>query len=487
MPRLTSALFTDLYELTMMQGYFLLGFEQRVVFDTFFRRQPYGGGFGVFAGLEDLLESLRELRFSAQDITYLDSLRLFRPEFLRYLSEFRFRGDVFAMAEGDIVFPLEPLVRVHAPLVEAQLIESLVLNTLNFQTLIATKAARVYVAACGGSVLEFGMRRAQGMDGALSASRAAYVGGAAATSNTLAGRLYGIPVRGTMAHSWVMAFDTEAEAFQRFAEVYPENCILLIDTYDTLSSGLENAIRVGRSLQGGSGAGFGVRLDSGDLEYLARAVRARLDQAGLRHAVIAASNELSEDIIHQLVQDGAPIDIWGVGTSLVTGGTDASLSGVYKLTAREVDGAMAPTIKISNNPDKTTNPGVKQVYRFLGANGAPIADLMALEEEHIEGNGAQVFHHPSVDTSHRLADYAEVRPMLKQRMAAGEIVGERPALAAIREHALDGLRHLDDSYKRIINPHIFKVSLSGALKNLKRRMIEEIATGRPARVRGSGL
>ncbi len=313
------------------------------------------------------------------------------------------------------------------------------------------------------------------------------LGGAAATSNTLAGRLYGIPVRGTMAHSWVMAFDTEAEAFRRFADIYPDNCILLIDTYDTLSSGLENAIRVGKTLQGRAGSAFGVRLDSGDLEYLAKVVRSRLDDAGLRHAVIAASNELSEDIVHQLVQDGAPIDIWGVGTHLVTGGTDASLTGVYKLAAREVDGAMVPTIKISNNPDKTTNPGVKQVYRFLDQTGAPIADLVALDDETIEPQGVHVFHHPSVETAHfRLASYASLGPMLSRKMAGGRIVAPPPELRAIREHTLDGLRLLDDSYKRIINPHIYKVSLSAGLKDLKHAMIEEAVEGRPGLTRRAG-
>jgi nicotinate phosphoribosyltransferase len=272
------SLLTDFYELSMMQGYFLQQENPPVVFDMFFRRQPFGGGFAVFAGLESALSHIASISFTLDDLAYLESLGKFRKEFLDSLASFRFRGDIWAMSEGTLAFPGEPLVRVHASLIEAQMVESALLAILNFQTLIATKAARIRLAANGGDVVEFGLRRAQGVDGALSASRAAFIGGAAATSNTLAGKLYGIPVRGTMAHSWIMAFRSEREAFEKYADIYPDGTMLLIDTYDTLGSGIENAIAVGKRLAKGGHATFGVRLDSGDLEYLSKAVRARLDE-----------------------------------------------------------------------------------------------------------------------------------------------------------------------------------------------------------------
>ena len=302
------------------------------------------------------LEHVSSLSFSSDDLAYLEGLGSFRREFLDYLAGFRFHGDIWAMEEGTLAFPGEPLVRVHASLMEAQFIESALLAIVNFQTLIATKAARVRLAANGGAIIEFGLRRAQGVDGALSASRAAWIGGASATSNTLAGRRYGIPVRGTMAHSWIMAFATEREAFEKYAETYPDGAILLIDTYDTLGSGIENAIEVGLRLKEAGRTGFGVRLDSGDLEYLSKKVRARLDAAGLQDAAIIASNELDEHIIQQLITRGAPVNSWGVGTNLVTGGGDPALSGVYKIAARWGNDGWVPTIKVSNNPDKVTNP-----------------------------------------------------------------------------------------------------------------------------------
>jgi nicotinate phosphoribosyltransferase len=337
------ALLTDFYELTMMQGYFLNHYDPDTVFEMFFRKAPFDGGFTVFAGLQPLLEAVQELAFTPADRAFLQA-EGFGKEFLDYLSSFRFSGDIYAMPEGTVVFPGEPLLRVHAPLIQAQLLESLVLNILNFQTLVATKAARIWLASGEGTVLEFGLRRAQGVDGALAASRAAFIGGAAATSNALAGRLFGIPVRGTMAHSWIMAFPSELEAFRKYAEVYPDGCILLIDTYDTLKSGLENAVLVGKSLKESGHSHFGVRLDSGDLEYLSKRVRKRLDEEGLEEAVIAASNELDEEIIQQLIAQEAPIDVWGVGTHLVTAKGDPALTGVYKLAARRVDGDYQPSL-----------------------------------------------------------------------------------------------------------------------------------------------
>jgi nicotinate phosphoribosyltransferase len=467
-------LLTDFYELSMMQGYFLHGENPRVVFDMFFRRQPFGGGFSVVAGLETALDFVSSLAFSPDDLAYLEGLGTFRREFLDSLAGFRFHGDIWAMEEGTLAFPGEPLVRVHASLMEAQLIESALLTIINFQTLIATKAARVRLAADGRAVIEFGLRRAQGVDGALSASRAAWIGGAAATSNTLAGKRFGIPVRGTMAHSWIMVFASEREAFEKYAEIYPDGAILLIDTYDTLGSGIENAIAVGRRLKDGGHANFGVRLDSGDLEYLSKKVRERLDQAGLTDAIIVASNELDEHIIHQLITRGAPIDSWGVGTNLVTGGGDPALTGVYKIAARQGRDGWVPTIKVSNNPEKTTNPGVKQVWRFTSDTGSPLADLICLDEEKLARGSAYTFHHPMGDyRTFTLEDYGEVAPLLGLKMKEGRVVGERPAIAAIQARARAELDRLDDTYRRLINPHLYRVSLSDSLNGLKSRLIHE--------------
>ncbi len=466
-----TALFTDLYELTMMQGYFVEGMNTEVVFDMFFRRQPYGGGFSVFAGLDPLVEELLNLRFSSEDLDYLADLGLFSDDFLSFLAELRFTGDLYAVDEGSVVFPNEPLIRVHGNLIEVQLIEGMLLNAVNFQSLIATKASRVYIASREGKILEFGLRRAQGLDGALSAARAAFIGGASATSNTLAGKIYGIPVKGTMAHSWIMAFDDELSSFRRYAALYPDNVILLIDTYSTLGSGIENAITVGKELKA-QGKRLGVRLDSGDLDYLSREVRRRLDNAGLPDAVITVSNELNEEIIHQLVASGAPIDLWGVGTHLVTGGSDASLTGVYKLSAKKAGEAYVPTIKVSNNPEKITNPGVKQIYRFVDDGGMFIADYLALTDEPVEPGAEYVFHHPDVEKIHfRLGSYATIEPLLKKRIDNGEQVSDRSTLSEIQEKTKRSLRCLDYSYKRIINPHRYKVSLSRKLKDMKFSMV----------------
>jgi nicotinate phosphoribosyltransferase len=467
-----SALLTDLYELTMMQGYFHYQMNPRVVFDMFFRRQPFHGGFSVFAGLDDLLSALEELRFTDEDLEYLDSVGMFHKDFLDFLRDFRFRGDIWAMDEGTAIFPHEPLIRVHATLMEAQLIESLLLNIVNFQTLIATKTARIYLAANHGRVAEFGLRRAQGVDGAVSASRAAFIGGAGATSNVYAGKRFDIPVTGTMAHSWVMAFDDEREAFDKFADLYPDSSILLIDTYDTLDSGIPNAVRVGKRLKE-LGKPFGVRLDSGDIQYLSLQVRKALDRAGLTDATIAASNELNEDIIHQLVSAGTPIDLWGVGTHLVTGGSEASFSGVYKLAAKEVDGEFQPTMKVSDNPEKSTNPGIKQVHRFLDDEGSPLADLICFDGDEIDPQKTYTFHHPYVDYRHfSMRPRGPVVPLLKERMKEGKVVGPRPSLKEIQTLARNNLDALDQTYRRILNPHIYKVSICDSVKSTKGEMLE---------------
>jgi len=357
-----SALLTDFYSLTMAQGYWKQNHnrkavDRRAVFEMFFRWQPFGGGYAIFAGLETLLDNLVSLSFSDEDIGYLKSLRFFEDAFIEYLKDFRFSGSLWAMDEGTVIFPQEPLVRIEGSLIECQIIEGMLLNIINFQSLIATKARRIWIASGKGSFMEFGLRRAQGPDGAMSASRAAYIGGATGTSNTLAGKTFGIPVLGTMAHSWVMSFPSEEDAFSAYAEMYPDKSIFLIDTYDTLKSGIISAINVGKKLKE-RGKNFGVRLDSGDIQYLSTEVRKMLNNAGLNEATITASNDLDESIIETLVNSGVPVNVWGVGTRLVTGGEDSALTGVYKMTACEdADGRMEPVMKLSDNPEKTTNPG----------------------------------------------------------------------------------------------------------------------------------
>jgi nicotinate phosphoribosyltransferase len=318
------------------------------------------------------------------------------------------------------------------------------------------------------------------VDGALSASRAAFIGGASSTSNTLAGKHFGIPVKGTMAHSWVMAFASEREAFEKYAESYPDGALLLIDTYDTLGSGIENAIAVGRKLKAAGHGNFGVRLDSGDLEYLSKKVRQLLDEAGLTDALIVASNELDEHIIHQLITQGAPIDVWGVGTNLVTARGDPALTGVYKIAARERGGAFVPTIKVSNNPEKTTNPGVKQVLRFTNGGKSPLADLICLSDEKPEPGRPYTFRHPSGDyRSFVLADYAQITPLLGLKMKDGRTVGDFPPITEIRARAWQEIDGLDDTYKRLINPHVYKVSLSSRLSDMKALLVKEnLAQGR---------
>ena len=349
-----SALFTDFYELTMAQGYWKQNMNHQVVFDMFFRRQPFNGGFSVFAGIEPLLDSLEDFSFDEDEISYLRDQGIFEEGFLEYLKDFKFSGDLYSFEEGSVIFPQEPLVRIHANLIEAQIIEGLVLNLCNFQSLIATKTARVWLSSKKGNVMEFGLRRAQGPDGGMSATRASYIGGVAGTSNTLAGKIYGIPVMGTMAHSWVMSFPSELEAFEAYAKLYPNKTIFLIDTYDTLKSGIKNAIKAGAKLVE-QGYNFGVRLDSGDISYLTAEVRKELDKAGFPQAFICVSNDLTEEIIETLVQQNAPIASWGVGTHMVTGGTESSFTGVYKLAAKKNGNEFIPTMKFSDNPSKNTN------------------------------------------------------------------------------------------------------------------------------------
>jgi nicotinate phosphoribosyltransferase len=471
-----SALQTDFYELTMAQGYYYNNMRGRAVFEMFFRRLPFDGGFAVFAGLETLIDKLQNLSFSGEDIAYLRTLGVFEEEFLDYLREFRFTGSLDSCDEGSVVFPQEPLIRVDGNLIECQLIETLLLNTINFQSLIATKTARIFLAAEKGTLMEFGLRRAQGPDGALSASRASFIGGACCTSNTLAGREHGIPIAGTMAHSWVMAFPSEEEAFRAYARRYPAHPVFLIDTYDTLKSGIENAIKVGKEIVARGGS-FGVRLDSGDIYYLARTVRRRLDESGCANATIAVSNDLDEVIINTLLDQGAPVDSWGVGTQMVTGGGDSAFTGVYKLVAHEGGGRLLPAMKFSDNPEKTTVPGVKQVWRLKDKDGMALVDVLSLDQPDAGDRPAlgkrTAFWHPSADYRHFYPLFdTEPEPLLKRRLRDGERTAGRAALPAIRARCMAELDTLDASYKRIINPHIYKVSITEKLRALKLDLIK---------------
>ena len=474
-----SALFADFYSLVMAQGYWKQNRNRRASFEFFFRRQPFGGGYTVFAGLGTMLENLEDFHFSDDDIEYLRGLGLFEGGFVDFLRNFRFSCSLWAVDEGTLVFPHEPIIRVEGSLVECQLIEGLLLNSVNFQSLIATKARRVWFASGRGSVMEFGMRRAQGPDGAMSASRAAFIGGAAGTSNTLAAKTFGIPVVGTMAHSWVMSFPDEEGAFDAYAGLYPDHCVFLIDTYNTLKSGIRSAIEVGKRLKK-QGKTFGVRLDSGDIQYLSGEVRRMLNAAGLNKATIAASGDLDESIILNLANAGAPIDVWGVGTQMITGGSDSAFSGVYKMTACEdTEGRMVQVMKFSDDPEKTTNPGIKQVWRIRDLRGAPMADVLALDAEGGSGECFAVgqryrFWHPAADYRHFYhAIERPPEPLLKKRLTGGRSCGPLPSLAEIRARSLAEFDTFDISYKRLHTPHLYKVSISEKLCEVKLGLIKK--------------
>ncbi|MDR2597796.1 MAG: nicotinate phosphoribosyltransferase [Treponema sp.] len=470
----SSALFTDFYSLTMANGYWKRNLNETAVFEMFFRQQPFGGGYSVFAGLGTLLEKLVNFSFGGDDIAYLKSLAVFEEAFIDYLKTFKFKGSFWAMDEGTIIFPNEPLIRVEGSLIECQIIEGLLLNIINFQSLIATKACRVWLASGKGNLMEFGLRRAQGYDGAISASRAAFIGGASGTSNTLAGKVFGIPVMGTMAHSWIMSFDTEEEAFDCYASLYPDRTIFLIDTYDTLKSGIHSAIKAGKKLTA-KGKNFGVRLDSGDIQYLSTEVRQLLDKAGLEKAFITVSNDLDENIIETLVKAGAPVNSWGVGTKMVTGAQAAAFTGVYKLSAR-IEGKKAiPVMKFSDNPDKTTNPGVKQVWRIRDKNGEAVADVLGIDgADEIKTGQRFCFWHPSADYRHFYHTIeGSVSPLLNKWIENGVLVKEQPSLPEIKARTALELESFDSTYKRLLNPHIYKVSITENLRTLKLEIIEK--------------
>jgi nicotinate phosphoribosyltransferase len=477
--RCHSPLRTDFYELTMMQGYFKNQRDTNAVFDYFFRRNPFNGGYAVFAGLDTLLDGLENLHFQQEELDYLRSLNHFDDEFLEYLRNFRFQGQIYAMPEGTLAFANEPILRIYGTLLETQLIEPMLLNLLNFQTLIATKTARIFEASHYGSIMEFGLRRAHGPNGGLFASRAAFIGGASASSNVEAGYIYGIPVRGTMAHSWIMSYPDELSAFRAYAQLYPDNCTLLADTYNTLESGIPNAIIVLKELQATGRKGFGVRLDSGDLDFLSKKSRKMLNDAGLPEAEITVSNELDEYIIDHLVHENAPINKWGVGTRMVTGGEDSSLTGVYKMAARQTNGDLEATMKLTNNPEKMSNPGIKNTARFFDENGQALADLIFLETERSELEQISrslspiPFYHPHIDFAQfTMKNYAYMEILLQPVMKDGSCLCEKQSLTTLQKRARNSLKSLDNTSKRLINPHIYKVSISQKLKELKTDIIK---------------
>lgn len=465
------ALFTDFYELTMAQGYFLQKMNNTVVFDMFFRRNPFGGGFSILCGTKTLVEAITEFRFSANDIDFLRGQKIFCDDFLKYLADFHFTGDIYTMHEGEVIFPQEPLVQVHAPLIEAQILEGVILNIVNFQSLIATKTCRIHLSSRNKPIMEFGLRRAQGSDGAVSATRASFVGGAAGTSNTLAAKLFDIPAMGTMAHSWVMSFNSEVDAFRAYSQLYPQNSVFLIDTYDTLGSGIKSAITVGKELLQ-KGYNFGVRLDSGDIAYLTKECRKALDAAGLQNAKISVSNELTEEVVSSLEANNCPIDSFGVGTHMVTGGGDSSFTGVYKLAAKsDGNGNFTPVMKFSDNPEKTTNPGIKSVYRLYDAQGMAIADIISQSDEILKPNVEGTFYHPMVDYRQFSCAPSKVLPLLHKVIEQGKCLtpplSQGEQIRVSKDHMESSLATFDPSYKRILNPHIYKVSLTQQLKDLK--------------------
>ena len=467
------ALLTDLYELTMAYGYWKLGMaDTESVFHVSYRKQPFGGGFAIACGLHDVIEYLSRLRFDPSDLEYLGSLKgndgnpLFDRGFLDYLGRLEFACDIDAIPEGTLVFPYEPLVRVTGPILEAQIIETALLTLLNFQTLIATKAARICLAAEGEPVLEFGLRRAQGIDGGVTASRAAYVGGCAATSNVLAGKLFGIPVRGTHAHSWVMAFGDELHAFEAYARAMPNNCVFLVDTYDTLQ-GVRHAAQVGQELHRQGHELVGIRLDSGDLAYLSIEARRILDEAGLPNARILASNDLDETIIQSLKQQGAKIAVWGVGTKLVTGYDNPALGGVYKLAAvRDSDGKWEYKIKLSEQTAKTSIPGILQVRRFKSRDGLYLADAIYDVERGIEA-GTTIVDPTDPARSKKIAADCASEDLLVPVFRRGRSVYQPPSLDEVRQRTQSQLAGLHPSIRRFVNPHRYPAGLERRLHEFR--------------------
>lgn len=475
------ALLTDFYQLTMAYGYWKAGMEnEEAVFHHCFRRHPFQGGYTIAAGLENLVQFLERFKFSQDDLEYLSTVKApdgspcFEPAFFDYLSRMEFNCDIDAVPEGTAVFPYEPMVRVQGPLIQCQLLESPLLNLINFPSLIATKAARVCMSAKGDPVVEFGLRRAQGIDGALTASRASYIGGCESTSNVLAGKLFGIPVKGTMAHSWVMCFEDELEAFEKYAECLPNNCIFLVDTYDTIA-GVKKAIEVGKKLKARGKKLLGVRLDSGDLAYLSIKARELLDEAGFKDTFILASNELDEKVISELKIQGAQISSWGVGTSLVTGKDHPWLDGVYKLSAVRKPGKdWRYTLKLSEQMIKVSNPGILQVRRFHNSH-SNIADVI-YDSNHTPKEEWHVLDPLDPTREKLIAKDVPHTDLLVPIFRKGKLVYKQPSLQQIRQNTVDELSRFHPGVKRFLNPHQYIVGMEKWLYDLKIGLIKKIRT-----------
>ncbi|MDD6716300.1 MAG: nicotinate phosphoribosyltransferase [Firmicutes bacterium] len=481
MDRQNLTLLTDLYELTMMQGYFKNKVENKtVVFDAFFRNNPFGGGYSIMCGVEQLVRYIEDLHFSAQDIEYLRGLKIFDADFLDYLADFRFHGDIYCIPEGSLMFPREPMVKVVAPIMEAQLVETAILCIVNHQSLIATKAARIVHEAGKAPIMEFGLRRAQGPDAGTYGARAAVIAGCAGTSNVLCGELFGIPVLGTHAHSWIMSFESELDAFKAYADLYPQACTLLVDTYDTLKSGIPNAIRTFDYMKekGLPVDHIGIRLDSGDLAYLTKKARKMLDDAGYPQAKITCSNDLDEYLINSLFQQGACIDSFGVGTNLITAKDNPSFGGVYKLAAVQLDdGTFEPKIKLSENTEKITNPGNKKIYRIYEKDSHKIkADLICFEDETFtEDEPIELFDpaEPWKKTTMQPGEF-ELRELMVPVFLKGKCVYQARPTMEIRDYCLKEQDTLWEESRRLSNPHQVYVDLSQRLYDTKISLLEQL-------------
>ena len=471
----------DFYELTMSNGYFEKGHRDRICyFDLFFRRCPDGGGFAIAAGLEQIIDYIKDLHFDAEDIEYLRNRKIFSEEFLEYLKDFKFTGDIWAVPEGTPVFPKEPIITVRAPAIEAQLIETFLLLSVNHQSLIATKANRVVRAAQGRKVLEFGSRRAQGADAAILGARAAYIGGCHGTACTISDQLFGVRAGGTMAHAWVQMFDTEYEAFKTYCEMYPDNPTLLVDTYNTLKSGVPNAIRVFNEVLKPRGlTKCGIRLDSGDMAYLTQKARKMLDDAGWTDCQISVSNSLDEYIIQDLLRQDAKIDLFGVGERLITAKSEPVFGGVYKLTAVEKeDGSIQPKIKISENVGKITNPHFKKLYRFFGNDtGKAIADYLCVYDETVDDSRDMEIFDPEATWKTKTVYNFTAKELQVPIFRNGELVYQCPDLESIRNYCMEQVDMLWDEVKRFDNPHTYYVDLSQKLWDIKYGLLKKNSSG----------
>lgn len=465
---------TDFYQLTMMNGYLKSDKKDEImIFDMFYRKNPNDGGYTIVCGINEVIDYIENLKFEEEDIQYLKSLNTFDEKFLEYLRDFKFDGEIYAVEEGTIMFPNEPIIRVKAKAMQAQLVETTILCIINFQTLIATKASRICYSAMGDSVMEFGLRRAQAPDAGLYGAKAAVIGGCIGTSNVLAGQKFDIPVLGTHAHSWIQSFDSELEAFRAYAKAYPTKTVLLLDTYDTLNSGIRNAITVFNELREQGYEPLGVRIDSGDLEFLSKEIRKILDSAGFENVKITASNDLDENTITSLKNQGAQIDIWGVGTKMITSFDWAALGGVYKLCAVVRNGQMIPKIKISEDPNKINNPGYKNIYRIYDKNDNKAkADLIVLDEEVINENEPLTIFDPIHTWKKMTFEDFYVKKLLLPLFIDGKCVREKRDIKDIKRYTDEEKESFWIQYRRNKNPQVYKVDLSKKLWNMKNDLLE---------------